>query len=149
MLFHVFVVHIAYGTLCQANTGDNELKLMMKHSPEWGRDSNPVIRSPARYPWTTARACNIYYEYTINDNAYVMTYYHTQDDGTTSVNTSRGSMLTTTTVMCDIPDLLTLGDMAYPIIYNYTIALSNNRENFATVVTNETRLVWQSGLVLA
>ena len=86
----------------------------------------------------------MYYEYKINDNAYFMTYYHTQDDGTTSVNTSRGSMLTTTTVMCDIPDLLTLGDMAYPIIYNYTIALSNNRENFATVVTNETRLVWQS-----
>ena len=27
---------------------------MMKHAPEWVRTSDPVIRSPARYLWTTA-----------------------------------------------------------------------------------------------
>ena len=29
---------------------------MMKHAPEWVRTSNPVIRSPAHYRWTTAPA---------------------------------------------------------------------------------------------
>ena len=29
---------------------------MMKLAPEWGRTSDPVIRSPARYRWTTAPA---------------------------------------------------------------------------------------------
>ena len=29
---------------------------MMKHAPEWVRTSDPVIRSPARYRWTTAPA---------------------------------------------------------------------------------------------
>ena len=29
---------------------------MMKLAPEWVRTSNPVIRSPARYRWTTAPA---------------------------------------------------------------------------------------------
>ena len=29
---------------------------MMKLAPEWVRTSDPVIRSPARYRWTTAPA---------------------------------------------------------------------------------------------
>ena len=32
---------------------DNEVKLLMKHASEWVRNSNPVIRSPAHYLWTT------------------------------------------------------------------------------------------------
>ena len=40
----------------QADAGDNEAKLMTKHVPEWVRTSDPVIRSPARYRWTTAPA---------------------------------------------------------------------------------------------
>ena len=40
----------------QADAGDNEAKLMTKLSPEWVRTSDPVIRSPARYRWTTAPA---------------------------------------------------------------------------------------------
>ena len=30
---------------------------MTKLAPEWVRTSDPVIRSPARYRWTTAPAC--------------------------------------------------------------------------------------------
>ena len=40
--------------LGQADAGDNEAKLMTKL--EWVRTSDPVIRSPARYRWTTAPA---------------------------------------------------------------------------------------------
>ena len=55
-------MHVALGLLCayfvalnlaQASAGDNEIKLMMEDDPEWVRTSNPVIRSPARYIWTT------------------------------------------------------------------------------------------------
>ena len=35
---------------------DKEAKLMTKLSPEWIRTSDTVIRSPARYRWTTAPA---------------------------------------------------------------------------------------------
>ena len=35
---------------------DNEVKLMTKLAPEWVQTSDPVIRSPARYRWTTAPA---------------------------------------------------------------------------------------------
>ena len=39
------------------SAGDNEVKLIMKlatsHADGWVRTSNPVIRSPARYRWTT------------------------------------------------------------------------------------------------
>ena len=38
----------------QADAGDNEAKLMTKLAPEWVRTSDPVIRSPVRYRWTTA-----------------------------------------------------------------------------------------------
>ena len=38
------------------DAGDNEAKLMTKLAPEWVRTSDPVIRSPARYRWTTAPA---------------------------------------------------------------------------------------------
>ena len=50
-------MHIAQAKLGQASAGDNEVKLMMNHAPEWVQTSDPVIRSPARYPWTTALAC--------------------------------------------------------------------------------------------
>ena len=39
-----------------AGSGDNEAKLITKLAPEWVRTSDPVIRSPARYRWTTAPA---------------------------------------------------------------------------------------------
>ena len=42
--------------LGQADAGDNEAKLMTKLAPEWVRTSDPVIRIPARYRWTTAPA---------------------------------------------------------------------------------------------
>ena len=49
-------MHIVYAKLGQADAGDNEAKLMKKLAPEWVRTSDPVIRSPARYRWTTAPA---------------------------------------------------------------------------------------------
>ena len=49
-------MHIVYAKLGQADAGDNEAKLMTKLAPEWVRNSDPVIRSPARYRWTTAPA---------------------------------------------------------------------------------------------
>ena len=49
-------MHIVQAKLGQASTGDNEVKLMMKHAPEWVQTSDPVIRSPAHYLWTTAPA---------------------------------------------------------------------------------------------
>ena len=49
-------MHIVYAKLGQADAGDNEAKLMTKLAPEWVRTSDPVIRSPARYRWTTAPA---------------------------------------------------------------------------------------------
>ena len=51
-------MHIVYAKLGQADAGDNEAKLMTKLAPEWVRTSDPVIRSPARYRWTTAPAFN-------------------------------------------------------------------------------------------
>ena len=46
---------------CLGKTGpirrrDNEAKLITKLAPEWVRTSGPVIRSAARYRWTTAPA---------------------------------------------------------------------------------------------
>ena len=49
-------MHIVYAKLGQADAGDNEAKLMTKLAPKWVRTSDPVIRSPARYRWTTAPA---------------------------------------------------------------------------------------------
>ena len=49
-------MHIVLAKLGQADAGDNEAKLMTKLAPEWVRTSDPVIRSPARYRWTTAPA---------------------------------------------------------------------------------------------
>ena len=57
-----FFVYIAYAKLGQADTGNNEAKLMTKLAPEWVRISDPVIRSPARYRWTTAPANIIFME---------------------------------------------------------------------------------------
>ena len=51
-------MHIVYAKPGQADAGDNEAKLMTKLAPEWVRTSDPVIRSPARYRWTTAPALN-------------------------------------------------------------------------------------------
>ena len=50
-------MHIVYAKLGQADAGDNKAKLMTKLAPEWVRTSDPVIRSSARYRWTTAPAC--------------------------------------------------------------------------------------------
>ena len=50
-------MHIGQAKLGQADAGENEAKLMTKPAPEWVRTSDPVIRSPARYRWTTAPAC--------------------------------------------------------------------------------------------
>ena len=54
--FRPLFVHIVYAKLGQADAGDNEAKLMTKLAPDWLRTSDPVIRSPARYRWTTAPA---------------------------------------------------------------------------------------------
>ena len=54
MVFYASFVHIVLAKLGQADAGDNEAKLMTKLAPEWVRTSDPVIRSPARYRWTTA-----------------------------------------------------------------------------------------------
>ena len=56
VVFYASFVHIVEAKLGQADPGDNEAKLMTKLAPEWVRTSNPVIRSPARYRWTTAPA---------------------------------------------------------------------------------------------
>ena len=56
MVFQASFVHIVQAKLGQADAGDNEAKLMTKLAPEWVRTSDPVIRSPARYHWTTAPA---------------------------------------------------------------------------------------------
>ena len=50
-------MHIGQAKLGQADAEENEAKLMTKPAPEWVRTSDPVIRSPARYRWTTAPAC--------------------------------------------------------------------------------------------
>ena len=49
-------MHIVLAKLGQADAGDNEAKLITKLAPEWVRTSDPVIRSPARYRWTTVPA---------------------------------------------------------------------------------------------
>ena len=54
MVFYASFVHIAWAKLGQADAGDNEAKLMTKLAPEWVRTSDPVIRTSARYRWTTA-----------------------------------------------------------------------------------------------
>ena len=51
-----FFVHIVYAKLGQADAGHNQVKLMTKLAPEWVRTNDPVIKSPARYRWTTAPA---------------------------------------------------------------------------------------------
>ena len=51
----LFCAH-CLGSTGPSRTGDNEAKLMTKLAPEWVRTSDPVIRSPARYRWTTAPA---------------------------------------------------------------------------------------------
>ena len=56
MVFQASFVHIVQAKLGQANAGDNKAKLMTKLAPEWVRSCDPVIRSPARYRWTTAPA---------------------------------------------------------------------------------------------
>ena len=58
IVFQASFVHIVQAKLGQADAGDNEAKLMTKLAPEWVRTSDPVIRSPPRYRWTTAPAQN-------------------------------------------------------------------------------------------
>ena len=43
----------AHCLLCQADAGNNEAKVMMKHAPEWILTSDPVLRIPKHYMWTT------------------------------------------------------------------------------------------------
>ena len=38
---------------------------MTKLAPEWVRTSDPVIRSPARYRWTTTPATDVHGEYNL------------------------------------------------------------------------------------
>ena len=52
MVFSASFVHIVYAKLGQASARDNEVK-PSEISLEWIRTSDPVIRSPARYLWTT------------------------------------------------------------------------------------------------
>ena len=52
-------MHIVQAKLGHADAGDNEAKLITKLAPECVRSSDPVIRSPARYRWTTAPALMI------------------------------------------------------------------------------------------
>ena len=54
MVFRASFVHIIAAKLGQADSGDNEAKLMTKLAHEWVGTSDPVIRSLARYRWTTA-----------------------------------------------------------------------------------------------
>ena len=49
-------MHIVYAKLGQIDAMDNEAKLMTKLAPEWVRTSDPVIRKPSSYRWTTAPA---------------------------------------------------------------------------------------------
>ena len=41
VLFYASFVHIAYAKLGQADTGDNDVKLMMKHAPIWFEAATP------------------------------------------------------------------------------------------------------------
>ena len=56
MVFRPLLCTLFQAKLGQADPGDNEAKLMTKLAPKWVRTSDPVIRSPARYRWTTAPA---------------------------------------------------------------------------------------------
>ena len=44
---------------------------MTKLAPEWVRTSDPVIRSPARYRWTTAPTCCVQWNTFTSDMLYV------------------------------------------------------------------------------
>ena len=61
----VRLVQCDFQLLDNETSHDNEAKLMTKLAPEWVQTSDPVIRSPARYRWTTAPAMFID-EQTIN-----------------------------------------------------------------------------------
>ena len=52
-------VQIICPKLGLARAGDDAVALTMKHTPEWVRTSDPVIRSPARYLWTTASGAGL------------------------------------------------------------------------------------------
>ena len=56
MVFRPLLCTLFRPNWAKADAGDNEAKLMTKLAPEWVRTSDPVIRSPARYRWTTAPA---------------------------------------------------------------------------------------------
>ena len=47
----LFLYIVRLFKLDQTSTGENEVKLMMKHAPEWVRTSDPVIKSPDCYLW--------------------------------------------------------------------------------------------------
>ena len=56
MVFRPLLCTLLRLNWAKQNAGDNEAKLMTKLAPEWVRTRDPVIRSPARYRWTTAPA---------------------------------------------------------------------------------------------
>ena len=56
---------------------------MTKLAPEWVRTSDPVIRSPARYRWTTAPAC------VSRENQYLFAYTGQSEDSITGYNEIR------------------------------------------------------------
>ena len=59
-MFQTTSLHIDLATTDHALTEDNEVKCMMKHAVDWVRTSNPVIRSPSRYLWTTVLALKLW-----------------------------------------------------------------------------------------
>ena len=72
-------MHIVQAKLGQADDGDNEAKLMTKLAPEWVQTSDPVIRSPACYYWTTAPAQSI------PEKRYLIMAFALRDEGRFSV----------------------------------------------------------------
>ena len=67
--------HTLVYVLGQVDAGDNKAKLMTKLAPEWVRTSDPEIRSPVRYRWTTAPATKwqqLYYMWTWSTHCGVM-----------------------------------------------------------------------------
>ena len=59
LTFEIQINDGVLGLFFQADAGDNEAKVMTKLAPEWVRSSDPLIRSPARYRWTTAPALRL------------------------------------------------------------------------------------------
>ena len=55
---------------------------MTKLAPEWVQTSDPVIRSPACYRWTTAPACHAFHGYIHTEYGYLINLYSEADIAT-------------------------------------------------------------------